>query len=81
MTNEQRFAELPTYSRMAWSSRPVWDRRPPMDKRRNHHPDLGVARRHRTHHRDRDGSMDRVHAMARTQSLVVNDAWGREETL
>jgi hypothetical protein len=81
MTNEQRLAELPTYSRMAWSSRPVWDRRPPLDKRRNHHPELGVARRHSAHHHDRDGSMDRVHAMARSQSLVTDVALTREETL
>ena len=33
MIDEQRLAELPTYSRMAWSSRPVWDRRPPMGQR------------------------------------------------
>ena len=81
MTDEQRFAELPSYSRMAWSSRPVWDRRPPVDKRRNNHTDLGMARRDRTHHRDCDGSMDRVHAMARSQSLVINGVLTRKETV
>ncbi len=81
MNDEQRLAELPTCSRMAWSSRPVWDRRPVAGQRRNRRPDLGVARRLRTHHRDRDGSMDRVPAMARTQSMVANDAWEKEETL
>jgi hypothetical protein len=81
MTNEQRLAELPTYSCMAWSSRPVWDRRPPVDKRRNHRQDLGVGRRHRTHHGDRDGSMDCVHAMAGSQSLVANGSQAREGTL
>ena len=81
MNDEQRLAELPTYSRMAWSSRPVWDRRTTKNQRRNYRPDLGVGRRHRTHHRDRDGSMDRVHAMARSQSLVINGVLTRKETV
>ena len=81
MNDEQRLAELPTYSRMAWSSRPVWDRRPAVGKRRNRHPDLGVARRHRPHDGGRRSSRDRVHALARSKSLVVDGAQAREETL
>ena len=81
MTDEQRFAELPSYSRMAWSSRPVWNRRPPLGERRDHRPDLGVARRYRTHVGHRSSPVDRVHAMARSQSLVGSPAHAREEGL
>ena len=81
MIDEQRFAELPTYSRMAWSARPVWDRRPTGNQRRDRHADLGVARRHRSHDGDRHCSLDSIHALARSQSLVANDAQTREKTL
>lgn len=81
MIDEQRFAELPTHSRMAWSSRPVWDRRTTKNQRRDYRPNLGVARRHRTHNGHRDSSMDRVQAMARSQSLVGAGARAREGTL
>ena len=70
MTDEQRFAELPSYSRMAWSSRPVWNRRPPVGERRDSRSHLGVAPRHRTRDGLRGSSVDRVHAVARSQSLV-----------
>jgi len=81
MTDEQRLAELPTYSRMAWSARPVWDRRPAESQRRNHRPDLGGARRHRSHGGGGRSSRDLVHALARSESLVANAAQAREETL
>jgi len=81
MIDEQRFAELPTYSRMAWSARSAWDRRPVESQRRNHRPDLGGARRHRSHDGGHGSSRDLVHALARSQSLVANDAQTREKTL
>ena len=81
MTDEQRFAELPSYSRMAWSSRPVWNRRPPVGERRDPRSHLGVAPRHRTRDGHHGSSVDRVHAMAGSQSLVANDVRARGETL
>jgi hypothetical protein len=81
MNDEQRFAELPSHSRMAWSSRPVWDRRPPVGERRDHRPDLGLARRYRTRDAHRSSSVDRVHAMARSQSLVITSSRSREKHL
>ncbi len=81
MNDEQRLAEFPTYSRMAWSSRPVWDRRLTESQRRNRRPDLGVARRHRSHDGGRRSSRDHVHALARSESLVGDDSQAREETL
>lgn len=80
MTDEQRFAELPSYSRMAWSSRPVWNRRPPVGERRDSRTYLGVAPRHRTRDGYRGSPVDRVHAAARSQSLVANGARVREDT-
>ena len=74
MTDEQRFAELPSYSRMAWSSRPVWNRRPPVGVRRDSRSHLGVAPRHRTRDGYRGSSVGSVHAVARSQSLVANGA-------
>ena len=71
MNDEQRLAELPTCSRMAWSSRPVWDRRPSMGQRSDHRADMGVARRHRSHGGSRRHSRDRTNALARSESLVV----------
>ena len=70
MNDEQRFCELPTYSRMAWSARPVWDRRPIGRQRRNRHADLGMARHHRSHDGGRCSTRDRTNALARTKSLV-----------
>lgn len=81
MTDEQRLAELPTYSRMAWSSRPVWDRRPAEIQRRNRRQDLGVARRHRSHDGGRRSSRDHVHALARSEPLVSDDSRARDEAL
>ena len=81
MINEQRFAELPTHSRMAWSTRPVWDRRPVESKRRDRRPDMGRSRRYRTHGDGRHRSLDLVEALARSESLVVDDAQLREEAL
>ena len=82
MIDEQRFAaELPTYSRMAWSSRPIWDRRPTESQRRNRRPDLGVARRHHSHDGGRGSSRDLVHALAGSESLVGGDAQANWETL
>ena len=80
MTDEQRFAELPSYSRMAWSSRPVWNRRPPLGERRDPRSHLGVAPRNRTRDGYRECPVDRVHAAARSQSLVANGARARGET-
>jgi len=79
MKDEQRLAELPTYSRMAWSARPVWDRRPTGNQRRDRRADLGLARRHRTHDGGRHRSLDGVHALARSQSLVTDADQTREE--
>ena len=79
MKDEQRLAELPTYSRMAWSSRPIWDRRPVESQRRNRRPDLGVARRHRGG--GRHSSRDLVRALAGSESLVTDDSQAREDTL
>jgi len=81
MTDEQRLSELPTYSRMAWSSRPVWDRRPAETQRRNRRPDLGVACRHRSHVGGRRSSRDHVHALARSESLVIDDSRARGKAL
>ncbi len=81
MIDEQRFAELPTYSRMAWSARPVWDRRPTGNQRRDRRADLGVARHHRSHNGGCRNSRDPVQALARSQSLVVGAAQARKETL
>lgn len=81
MKDEQRLAELPTYSRMAWSSRPIWDRRPVESQRRNRRPDLGVARRHRSHDGGHRSSRDLVHALAGSESLVTDDSQAREDTL
>lgn len=74
MNDEQRFAELPSYSRMAWSSRPVWNRRPPVGERRDHRSHLGVVPRHRTRDGLRGSSVDSIHAVARSQSLVAHGA-------
>ena len=81
MIDEQRLAELPTYSSMAWSARPVWNRRPTGNQRRDRRADLGVARRHRSNDGDRHRSRDRIQALARSQSLVGDDAQARKETL
>ena len=81
MNDEQRLAELPTCSPMAWSSRPVWDRRPVAGQRRNRRPHMGVARRHRSHGGGCRSSRDNDHALARSKSLVNDDSRAREEAL
>ena len=40
MCNAEQLAELPTRSRMAWSSRSVWDRRAPQRRGRSYQSDL-----------------------------------------
>lgn len=80
MNDEQRLAELPTYSRMAWSSRPVWDRRPAVGQRSNRRPDVGVARRHRSHGGSRRHARDRSDALARSESLVVDSTHTGKES-
>ena len=80
MTDERRFTELPSYSRMAWSSRPVWNRRPPVGEHRDPRSNLGVAPRHRTRDGYRGSPVERVHAVARSQSLVANGARAIERT-
>jgi hypothetical protein len=79
MIDEQRLAELPTYSRMAWSSRPVWDRRPTATQRRHYREDLAVARRHRRGDVGRIASWAPALPMARPESLVTDVAKVREE--
>ena len=70
MIDEQRLAELPTYSRMAWSSRPIWDRRPAAVQRRDRREDLGVAGRHRCRDGGQRRTRNRTSSMARSESLV-----------
>ena len=72
MNDEQRLAELPSCSRMAWSSRPVWDRRPAVGQRSDRRTDMGVARRHRSHGGSRRHFRDRADALARSESLVAD---------
>ena len=45
MSDAERFTELSTRSRMAWSSRSVWDRRPPQRRDHSNQSDLGRAGR------------------------------------
>jgi hypothetical protein len=80
MIDEQRLAELPPYTRMAWSSRPVWDRRPAAVQRRNPRSNLGVARRYRSHSDVGRSSLDDAHALARSKSLVSDLSLKRRET-
>jgi hypothetical protein len=40
-----------------------------------------VARRHRSHNDSRRSSRDRFHALARSESLVVEDTHARKETV
>jgi hypothetical protein len=81
MNNEQRLAELPTCSRMAWSSRPVWDRRPAVGQRSDRRSDMGVARRHRPHGGSHRHIRDRTNALARSESLVVDGTHTGKESV
>ena len=81
MNDEQRRAELPTCSRMAWSSRPVWDRRAAVGQRSDRRANMGVARRRRSHGGSRLHSQHRVDALARSGSLVVDSAHAEKESV
>jgi hypothetical protein len=71
MNDERKLAELPTHSRMAWSSRSVWDRRTPVDRRPHRHPNMGVARGNRIGRSGNCRHRDHVAALARQESLVA----------
>ncbi len=79
MIDEQRLSDLPSFSRMAWSSRPVWDRRAAVGKRHHRGANLEMARRHRSDGGPRSRPRGRTSPMARTQSVVARRPGVAEE--
>ena len=71
MIDEQRLSDLPSFSRMAWSSRPVWDRRAAVGKRHHRGANLEMARRHRRDGGARPRFRGRTTSLNRTQSVVA----------
>ena len=71
MSDAQRLAELPTYSRMAWSARPVWDRRAPQRDGQSHQSSLGRAGRGGNRYRADRRSHRRAHLLASEKPLVT----------
>ena len=71
MFDEERFLELPTQSRIAWSARPVWDRKPPVGGRRNRPAHLDFARRHHIRRVSNNGGIGSHHSLARSKSNVA----------
>ncbi len=70
MSDAERFTELPTRSRMAWSSRSVWDRRPPQRRDHSSQSDLGRAGRGGNRYRPDRLSHRRARLLATTESMV-----------
>ena len=71
MRNAEQLDELPTRTRMAWSSRPVWDRRAPHSRGRHDPSNLGRSSRDGgRYHRDRRGRLSDPQ-LAATKSLVT----------
>ena len=70
MSDAERFTELTTWSRMAWSSRSVWDRRPPQRRDHSHQSDLGRAGRGGNRYRPDRLSHRGARLLATTESMV-----------
>ena len=70
MFDEERFLELPTRSRIAWSARPVWDRKPPVGGRRTRQKNLDFTCRHHAHRAGNRVGVDSDHSLARSKSNV-----------
>lgn len=69
MIDVERLNELPTYSRMAWSTRPVWDRRSAGRRGATDRVGVAVARRPQPH---RAGHHPRQRVVSPMAQLVVN---------
>lgn len=70
MFDEERFLELPTQSRIAWSARPVWDRKPPVGRRGNRQTYLAIASRHHACRSGNHGGYNSRHSLAQSKSNV-----------
>ena len=70
MFDEERFLELPTESRIAWSARSVWDRKPPVGGRRNRQKNLDFASRHHVRRAGNSVGINSDHSLARPKSKV-----------
>jgi len=70
MFDEERFLELPTQSRIAWSARPVWDRKPPVGGRGNRPAHLDFVSRHHTRRVSNHVGYNSHHSLAQSKSNV-----------
>lgn len=70
MFDEERFLELPTQSRIAWSARPVWDRKPPVGGRRNRPTNLDFVSRNHACRISNHGGYNSHHSLAQSKSNV-----------
>ena len=70
MFDEERFLELPTQSRIAWSARPVWDRKPPVGGRRNRPTNLDFVSRHHACRISNHVGYNSHHSLAQSKSNV-----------
>ena len=67
MIDVERLNELPTYTRMAWSTRPMWDRRSSGRRGAAHSVSVAVARRPQPR---RAGGRHRHHLVPAMAQLV-----------
>ena len=73
MSDAERLAELPTQSRMAWSSRSVWDRRPPQRRDHSDQSDLGRAGRDGSRYRPDRRNHRRARLLASKEPMVTEN--------
>ena len=73
MSDVERFTELSTRSRMAWSSRSVWDRRPPQRRDHSYQSDLGRASRGGNRYRPDRHNHHRSRLLASKEPMVTEN--------
>ena len=73
MSDAKRLAELPTQTRMAWSSRSMWDRRPPQRRDHSDQSDLGRIDRGGNRYRSDRRNHRRARLLASKKPMVTED--------